>query len=106
MGQDEVGSESLSGSNSSAMMWRRSYCALRDGRAGEDGGLRLRFSPLGDKGARVVARILIVDCADELRLMGVERGEALAQMSGAGGGWGFAARNISSARVPPSMELM
>ncbi len=67
-----------------------------------------RFSPLGDEGAEEVARILnrVGACADELRLMGVERAEVLARGGVAGGGWGFAARNVSSVRVPPSMERM
>jgi hypothetical protein len=54
----DLGMESLSGLPSYVMMWRKSLCARRDGRAGDDGGARTRFSPLGGEGAGVVTRIL------------------------------------------------
>ena len=67
-----LGIESLSGSPSSKTIWRRSECGLLAGRAGDEGGIRLRGASLGgDAGhtAGVLGRVGA--CADELRLMGV-----------------------------------
>ena len=64
-----LGIESLSGSPSSKMIWRRSECARLLGRGGDDGGARFGdFSRVeGDDGA--IARIFtrVGACADELR---------------------------------------
>ena len=76
-------------------------------REGGEGG-RPRCSPLGGEGEEVVARILarVGACADELRLLEVEREKVHGSMGSAGEDWGSYARNTSRARVPPSMELM
>ena len=68
----DLGIESLYGSPSSKTIWRRSECGLLVGRAGDEGGTRLRGASLGgDDGhtAGVLARVGA--CADELRIMGV-----------------------------------
>ena len=77
-------------------------------RAAEDGGARPWCSPLGGEGEGVVPRILarVGACADELRLMRVERADMLARMGSAGMGWGSVVGNVSSVRVPSSMERM
>jgi hypothetical protein len=100
--------ESLSGSPSSVIMWRRSLWARRVGPAGEDEGARSRYSPHGGEGEGVVARILerVGACANKLLLMGVEREEVRAKVGKAGGGWGSDARNACRGRFPPSMERM
>jgi len=63
------------------------------------------ISPMGVKVHGVVARILarIGACADELRLMGVERAEVLANMGSAIRRWDSVARNVTNDRFPPSM---
>ena len=38
--------------------------------------------------------------------MRVERGEVLARVGIAGGGWGFDVRNVSRAIAPPTMDRM
>jgi len=70
-----MGRESLSGSPSSLIMWRRSDCGRRGGRAGEDGGVLLDGFPVWGESLGVGALILVRvgACADELRLMGVIR---------------------------------
>ena len=66
------GMESLSGSPSSKTMLRRSECGLLVGRAGDEGGTRLRGASLGgDAGHTAVVFARVGACADELRLMGV-----------------------------------
>ena len=72
-----LGRESLSGSPSSNIIWRRSLCGHLSGRAGDDGGCPPCWSPLGGEVGRAVALNLVRvgACADELRLMGVERDE-------------------------------
>jgi hypothetical protein len=94
--------ESLAGSPSSRTMWRRSECGLLVGRAGDEGGTRLRGASLGgDDGhtAGILARV--GTCADELRLMGVNLAVYVADRGGAGGGWGSSVRNFSRAKDPP-----
>ena len=58
------------------------------GRASEAGGARPLWSPLGGDGEGALARILarVGTCADEFRLMGVERDEVLANVGSAVGG--------------------
>ena len=67
-----LGIDSLSGSPSSKTIWRRSECGLVVGRAGHEGGTRLRGASLGgDAGHVAVVFARVGACADELRLMGV-----------------------------------
>ena len=76
--------------------------------ADDEGGSSVLDSPLGGEGAWVMARMLarVGACTDEVRLMGIERAEALASLGSASGGWVSVARNVSNARVSPSMERM
>ncbi len=67
--------DALSGSPSSSMIWMRSLCASLFGRAGEDGGCPPIRAPFGGEGAAALILARVGACADELRLMGVERGE-------------------------------
>jgi len=83
-----LGRESLSGSPSSVIISRRSKWASRVGWAGEDGGARHHCSPLGSEDEGDKVRILTRGnaCADELRLMGVEREEVRAEVGSTNGG--------------------
>ena len=88
-------------------MWRRSDCGRRGGRAGEVGEALLDGFPVWGESREFGALILVRvgACADELLLMGVMR--VLDGGSGpgrTGGGWGYVARNVFSARFSPSME--
>jgi hypothetical protein len=68
----DLGRESLSGSPSSKTIWRRSECGLLVGRAGDDGGARLRGALLGGETGHYRGHFARVGaCADELLLMGV-----------------------------------
>ena len=71
----DPGMESLSRSPSSSIIWRRSLCACLGRRAGDDGGCPPWWSPFGGEVGGAVARNLarVGACAEELRLMGVER---------------------------------
>jgi len=101
-----LGKESLSGSASSVMMRRRSLWTRLAGRASEEGGVRpLRSPPRGD-GDGFVARILarVFACADELRLMEVER-EEVCQHGQCRLGLGFRCKKMHLAPwFFPSME--
>jgi hypothetical protein len=48
----DLGMESLSGSPSSCIIWKRSICMRLVGRAGEDGGGRKSGHPSGERGRR------------------------------------------------------
>jgi hypothetical protein len=59
---------------------------------------------LGGVSARNLARVGA--CADELRLMGVERDELPTEVGRAGGGRGYLSRKVSRACEPPAIERM
>jgi hypothetical protein len=58
----------------------------------------------GEFYARVLVRVGA--CADELRLMGVERAEAFTLVGRVGGGVGSLSKKASRASEPPAMERM
>ncbi len=70
--------ESLSGSASIVTIRRRALCGRRGWRAGDVGGVWSRDIPLrgGGKEELIVLLFRVGACADELRLMGVERGSS------------------------------
>ena len=100
--------ESLSGSPSSIIIWRRSLCGRLGQRAGNDGGFPSRWSPLrvGVEGATACDLMRVGAFAAELRLMGVVRAEAFTLVGRVGGGVGSLSRNASRACGPPAMERM
>ena len=106
----DLGMESMSGSSSSVMIWRRSLEGRRVGRACEDeeGGGRPRCFTFAGEGEGVVARILtrVGVGADDLHFMGADRDDVAVRLGRSGGGWGSNARKMSRARVPPSTERM
>jgi hypothetical protein len=103
-----LGTESLNGSPSSSIIWRRLLCGYLGRRVGDDGGCPPWWFPLGGEVGGVAARSLarVVTCADELRLMGVERDEELTSVGRAGGGKGSLSRKVSRACEPPVIERM
>jgi hypothetical protein len=103
----DLGRESTYGSPSSRMIWRRSLCACLVVRACEDGGCPPCRPPLGGEGGAVALSFVRVGaCADELRLMGVERSGLPSDAGGAGGNEGSLTRKSSRACVPPAMNRM
>jgi hypothetical protein len=103
-----LGMESLSGSPSSSMIWRRSLCGRLGRRAGDGGGCPPLWIPLGGEVGGVVARSLarVGACADELRLMGVERAEVYTLVGRAGWGRGSLCKKVSRACGSLAMERM
>ncbi len=83
----DLGMETLSRSPSSRIIWRRSLCGRLGGRAEDDGGCPPCWCPLGGEVGRTSALNLkrVGACADELRLMGVERAEVPTIVGRAGG---------------------
>jgi len=80
-----LGIESLSESPTTVTMWRRSLCNHRGWRAGDAGGGCSRFPPLlGGGEEECLPLVMRVGAyADELRLMGGERGSSLFRVVGA-----------------------
>ncbi len=103
-----MGRESLSGSLSSRMMWRRSECGRLVGHAGDDGAALVGCISLGggDVGQTTRCFVRIGACAGELRLMGVTRDVEVADRGRLDGGWGSVERNASRASDPPWMDRM
>jgi hypothetical protein len=90
------------------MTLRRSLCARLVGRACDDGGCPpFRFS-LGEEwmGAAALSLARVGSCADELRLLGVERDEITTEMDSASGAEGSLSRKSSRACGPPAMKRM
>jgi hypothetical protein len=101
-----MGMESLSGSPSSRMIWKRSLCVRLDGRAGEDVGCSPLLPPFGgEKGGAVVRSLARVGaCADEVSFMGVKRNGVPADIGRADGGEGSLARKSSRVCAPSAMD--
>ena len=78
------------------------------GRVGDDGGCPPFRCFLGEEGLSAAAFSLarVGACADELRLMGVERDEMPTEVGRAVGAEGSLSRNSSRAYEPPVMERM
>jgi len=89
-------------------IWRRSECGRLVGRADDDGEALVGFIPLGGGDAGQTARsfVRVGACADELRLMGVNRVVWVADRGGPDGGWGSVEKNASRASDPPWMDRM
>ena len=104
----DLGRESLFGSPSSSMIWRRSPYARLVGWAYADGGCPPFRFPFGEEGMGAVALSLarVGACADELRLLGVERDEITTEMDSASGAEGSLSRKSSRACGPPAMKRM
>jgi hypothetical protein len=100
--------ESLSGSPSSRIIGRRSLCGRLGRRAGDDGGCLSWWSPLGGEVGSVAPCSLarVGACADELRLVGVERAEVSALVGRVGGGVDSLSKKASRACGPPAMQRM
>ncbi len=100
--------ESLFGSPSSSIIWRRSLCGRLGRRDGDDGGCPPWWSPLGGEVEGAAARSLarVGACAYELRLMGVERVEVSTLVGRVGGGVGSLSMKSSRACGPPIMHQM
>ena len=83
-------------------------CGRLGRRAGDDGGFPSWWSPLrGEVGVATACSLVRVGaCADELRLMGVERAEAFTLVAIVGGGVGSLSKKASRASGPPAMERM
>ena len=83
----DLGMEFLYGSPSSSIIWRRSLCGRLGGRAGNDGGCPPWLFPLGGEVGGVAARNLarVGACAEDLRLMIVERDEVSTLVGRVGG---------------------
>jgi hypothetical protein len=88
------------------MIWRRSLCAPLVGRAGEDGGCPPIRALLGGEGAAALILARVGACPDELRLMGVERGEVPTEVGRVVWAEGSLSRKASKAYGPPAMERM
>ncbi len=86
-----LGMESLSGSPSSSIIWRRSLCGRLGRRAGDDGVCPPWWVSLGGEagGSAVLSLARVGACADELRLMGGERIEVVILVGRVGGGRGY-----------------
>ena len=104
----DMGMDSLFGSPSSSMIYRRSLCVRLVGRAGEDGGCRPFRLPLGGekKGTAALIMARVGAYANELRLMGVGRIEMPTYVGGTGGDEGSLARKSPRACDPPAMDRM
>jgi hypothetical protein len=104
----DLGMESLSGSPSSRIIWRKSLCGRLSGRAGDKGGCPLCWCPLGREVGRAAEfnLVRVGACADELRLLGVERDGVPTIVGRAGGGRGSLSRKVSRACEPPDIERM
>jgi hypothetical protein len=88
---------------SSSMIWRRSLCARLVGRAGEDGGCPPIRPPLGGEGGATALSLARVGaCADQLRLMGVERDEVPTEVGKAGRAEGSLSRKLARDWGPPA----
>ncbi len=87
--------ESLSGPPSSSIVLRRSFFGYLGRRAGNDGGCPPWWSPLVEEveGATACSLARVGACADELRLMGVERAAVSTLVGRVGGGVGSLSRN-------------
>ena len=104
----DLGMESLFGSPSSNIIWRRLLCGRLGGQAGDDGGCMSCRLPLGGEVGSATARNLmrVGECADVLRLMGGERDEVSTLAGRAGGGKGSLSKKVSRACGPPPIERM
>ena len=91
--------ESLFGSPSSSIIWRRSLCGRLGRRAGDDRGFPSWWSPLrGEVGGAMACSLGRVGAsADELRLIGVERAEAFTLVGRIRGGVGSLSKKASRA---------
>ncbi len=83
-------------------------CGRRGWRAGDARGVWSLGTPFGGEGGEECAYLLlrVGACADELRLMGVERGSISARVAGAVVDRASFARNASSACAPSAIERM
>jgi len=86
----------------------RYVCERLGGQTREDGGCLPCRSPLGVGGRAASALNLarVGACADELRLMGIERDELPTNVGRAGGGIGSLSMKASRACEPPATERM
>jgi hypothetical protein len=103
-----LGMDFRSRSPSFSMIGGKSSCERREGRGGEEGGcLPFRLPLVGDVGGAATLRFVRVGaCADELRLMGVERDKfSIGGCRGERRRCSLASKS-SSACAPPSMERM
>jgi len=101
-----LGRESLSGSPSTKMIWRRSDCARLLGHGGDDGGARFGDVLRVEGGNGATARIFtrVGACADELRLMGATSVVCVSARVNGGGGCVSFDKKVSRAREPPWMD--
>jgi len=102
----DMGRESLFRPPSSNMIWRRSLCARLVERVGETGGCPPFRVSIGGEGVAALSLARVGTCADELRLMGVERDEVPTEVGRAVWVEGSLSKKSTRACGPPAMERM